>query len=47
MPSHHSEDGDLPAGVSAADIRGNDHADKLAGEAAKRAAVPLRVSYID
>ena len=35
---------DLPEGVSHIDVKGNEHADKLAGNAAQRACVPLHVS---
>jgi hypothetical protein len=44
MPSHLQEGGERPTGVSLSDVRGNDHADKLARVAADKYQVPLQVS---
>ena len=44
MPSHLDHSWDLPVGVSHTDVKGNEQADILAGNAAKRACVPLHVS---
>ena len=44
MPSHLQEGGERPTGVSLSDVKGNDHADKLARTAADKYQVPLQVS---
>jgi len=46
MPSHLecTESGVRPLGVSLLDVQGNEHADTLASDAAKKACVPLHVS---
>ena len=47
MPSHTKEDGEeLPEGVSQFDVDANDTADKLAGEAARRAQLPDAVAWL-
>jgi hypothetical protein len=44
MPSHLKEAEPLPDGITVSDVRSNGHADRLAGEAANRAVVPLHIS---
>jgi hypothetical protein len=44
MPSHLKEGDERPAGVSWADVKGNDHADKLARSAADKHQVPKQMS---
>jgi len=44
MPSHLKPTDVRPPGVSLLDVQGNEHADRLAGEAALTACVPLHVS---
>ena len=44
MPSHLKEGDERPTGVSWADVKGNDHADKLARLAADKHQVPKQVS---
>jgi hypothetical protein len=44
MPSHLKDGEERPSGVSVLDVKGNDHADKLARVAADKHQVPLQVS---
>ena len=44
MPSHLKDDDERPRGVSLLDVKGNRHADDLAGKAARYHAVPVNVS---
>ena len=44
MPSHLKEENELPPGVSLLDIKGNGHADELAGQAARQALLPSSVT---
>ena len=44
MPSHLKEEDERPPGVSLLDVRGNGHADGLAGKAAELALLPPSVS---